>query len=205
MGTIKIQFFLTLLCFSILSCGSFDKGFTNHNGQYVPKNPNFKLKDKPNNNIPSNLDTSNVYRLSERYEGGKLIYPKKNLTKEEYYSFLRELQMGNQYIKFYPNGRCLSFTVKVKDSLMSDTNILTKADLNPNNPNCSKEYYHSKDGKEVYKESFVYGEGYGMYSMTSFVLTKKGDTLTFDNYKGSKSIYVKEILPIDWQKYKADW
>ena len=195
---------MTLLCFSVLSCGSFDKGFTNHNGQYVPKKPNFKLEDKPNNIIPSNLDTVNIYRLVELYDRGKLIYPKKNLTKEEQNSFLQELQMGVQYIKFYPKGRCLNISIKAKDEL-GNRNQLKEDNLNPNNAYCSKEYYHSNDGKEIYKESFIYGEGYGMYSTTSFVLNKSGNTITIDDKKGSKTIYVRETLPIDWQIYKADW
>ena len=204
MGRIEFQKFLALFCFSILSCGSLDKGFKDANGQYVPKKPNFKLKDKPNNIIPSNLDTVNIYRLVKLYDRGKLIYPKKNLTKEEQNSFLRELQMGVQYIKFYPKGRCLNISIKAKDELGSP-NKLKEDNLNPNNAYCGKEYYHSNDGKEIYKESFVYGEGYGMYSMTSFVLNKTEDTLTIADKKGSKTIYVKETLPTDWQKYKVDW
>ena len=204
MGAIKFNFLLTLICFSILSCSSFDKGFTDTNGQYVPKKPNFKLKDKPNNNIPINLDVENIYRLVKLYDRGKLIYPKKNLTKEEQYSFLRELQMGVQYIKFYPKGRSLYITIEAKDEL-GNLNQLREDNLNPDNAYCSKEYYHSIDGKEIYKESFVYGEGYGMYSITSFVLNKAGDSIIIDDKKGSKAIYTKEILPINWRKYNVDW
>ncbi len=177
--------------------GLFEKGYRNDNGQYVPKNPNFKLKDKPNNHIPSNLDFVNIYRLYQRYYQGKLEYP----SLENRYSGLNKIL---SYIKFYPNGRCLDIAILTKDEL-GNPNQLKEENLDPNNSYCSKEYYHSKDGKEVYKESFVYGEGYGMYSMTSFVLNKTGDTLTIADKKGSKTIYVKEILPINWKEYKVDW
>ncbi len=173
-----------------------EKGYRNDKGQYVPKKPNFKLKDKPNNNIPNNLDTVNLYKHYQSYYQDK-IHP----SPDDKYSRLNEI---TNYIKFYPNGRCLNITITAKDEL-GNPNQLKELNLDPNNSYCSKEYYHSKDGKEVYIERFVYGEGFGMYSVTSFVLNKIGDTLTFDNHKGSKSIYVKEILPIDWQKHKVDW
>jgi len=44
-----------------------------------------------------------------------------------------------------------------------------------------------------------------MYSITSFVLNKAGDSIIIDDKKGSKVIYTKEILPINWKKYNVDW
>jgi hypothetical protein len=174
-----------------------EKGYRNDNGQYVPKKPNFKLKDKPNNNIPSSLDTENIYRLYKMYYQDELEYP----SSKNRYSGLNKLL---NYKKFYSNGRCLDVVIPAKDEL-ENPNQLKESDLNSNNSYCSKEYYYSKDGKELYNESFVYGEGYGMYIVTSFVLNKTGDTLTLADKKGSKTIYVKEILPANWKKYKADW
>jgi len=54
-------------------------------------------------------------------------------------------------------------------------------------------------------ESPTYGQGYGTYLSENFILNSRGDTLIFDNKKGYKSIYVKEILPKEWKKYKIDW
>jgi len=204
MRTIKTIFVALLFSLLLSSCYVFEKGYTNDNGQYVPKNPNFKLKDKPNNIIPNNLDTEDIYRLAKIYDSGKLIYPKKNLTTVEQNSFLQELQMSVRYLKFYQNGRCLNFSISSKNRLNTN-NQLKETDLNHNNPYYSKEYYYSNDGKEIYKESFVYGEGFGMYSITSFVLNKAGDSIIIDDKKGSKVIYTKEILPINWKKYNVDW
>ncbi|MCF6348452.1 MAG: hypothetical protein L3J20_09160 [Flavobacteriaceae bacterium] len=202
MRTIKIIFIALIPLLIISSCnllginGLFEKGYRNDNGQYVPKNPNFKLKDKPNNVIPSNLDFVNIYRLHQRYYQGK-IHPSPDDKNSRLNSLIN-------YKKFYSNGRCLNVVISAKDEL-GNPNQLKESNLDPNNTYCSKEYYHSKDGKEVYNERFVYGEGYGMYIITSFVLNKTGDTLTIADKKGSKTIYVKEKLPINWKKYKVDW
>lgn len=196
MGAIKIVSAALILSIILSSCNVFEKGYRNDNGQYVPKNPNFKLKDKPNNVIPSNLDVENIYKHYQSYYQGK-IHP----SPDDKYSRLNEI---TNYIKFYPNGRCLNITIKAKDEL-GNPNQLKEYNLDPNNTYCSKEYYHSKDGKEVHNESFVYGEGYGMYIITSFVLNKTGDTLTIADKKGSKTIYVKEVLPESWKKYKVNW
>jgi len=179
----------------------FEKGYRDDNDQYVPKKPKFKLKDKANNVIPSNLDIENIYRLDKMYYDGKQEYP---FLPDDYRYGDSRFDIGIQYLKFYQNGRCLNFSISSKNSL-NDKNKIRETDLNHNNPNYSKEYYHSKDGDEVYIERFVYGEGYGMYSVTSFVLNEAGDTLIFDNHKGSKTIYTKEILPINWKKYNVDW
>ncbi len=197
MGAIKIVPIAIFLSILISSCNVLEKGFRNDKGQYVPKKPNFKLKNKLNNNIPGNLDTENIYRLYKMYYQEELEYP----SSEDRYSGLNKLI---SYKKFYPNGRCLDVAITAKDEL-GNPNQLKEFNLDPNNPYCSKEYYHSKDGKEVYNESFVYGEGYGRYLITSFILSKTGDTLTIADKKGSKTIYVKEVLPENWKKYKVDW
>ncbi len=108
------------------------------------------------------------------------------------------------YIKFYPKGRCLEIAIKTKD-LLGNENQLKEEDLNPNNSHCGKAYYFSKSGKIVSVESFAYGQGYGTYLTKNFTLNSQGDTLTFNNQKGSKSIYIKEVLPKNWRNYKVDW
>jgi len=196
-----IVFFITVL---LTSCGLlgihdfFDSGYVNEHNQYVPKQPNFKLKDKRNNQIPTQLDTINLYRLVKKYQGGIEVYP------NDKYNDISVENQGLWYIKFYPNGRCLSFF---------RSNVFYKLqenDLNPNNENYSKDYYYSKDGKKIKIESFVYGEGYGMYISFDYFLNEKGDTLT-NIYepnipaRTSVSIYVKQEIPKEWKKYPVDW
>ena len=41
----------------------FERGKVADNGQYVPKRPNYKLKDKQNFSIPDDLDTCGIYKL----------------------------------------------------------------------------------------------------------------------------------------------
>ena len=171
------------------------KGYTDTNGQYVPKKPNFKLKDKPNHDL-GNLDTINIYKHYQSYYQGK-----RHPSPDDEYSRLNKIV---NYLKFYQKGRCLDIVIKAKDEL-GNISQLKEIDLSPNNLSNSKEYYYSKNGREIVKESFVYGEGYGTYVTLKFMLNSKGDTLTFDDGKGSKSIYVKEILPKKWGKYRVDW
>lgn len=49
--------------------------FINEHNDYAPKRPRFKLKDRPNNNIPKNLDTINIYKLHYQYFQRKEIFP----------------------------------------------------------------------------------------------------------------------------------
>ena len=200
-GKIVIVFFITVL---LTSCGLlgidvfFDRGYVNEHNQYVPKVPNFKLKDKPKNRIPTQLDTVNLYRLAKEYHGGVEVYSIDN------YNDIIDNNKGLSYIKFYPNGRCLSF---FRPNIFYN---LQESDLNPNNDNYSKDYYYSKDGKKIKIESFVYGEGNGMYVSFDYFLNEKGDTLT-NIYepnipaRTSVSIYVKEEISKKWKKYPVDW
>jgi hypothetical protein len=194
MGIIKI-FLIAILVSSILSCKIFEIGYNNENGQYVPRKPNFKLKDKENNNIPNRLDTINIYRRTQSYYQGK-IEP----LLDDKYSQLNKIII---YMKFYSNGRCLSFSISSVDDF-GNVNKLKETDLNPNNSNCNKKYYFSKDGKMINVESFGWGDGCGIYLTMNYFLDNSGDTLTMI-YNDSKDIYVKEKLPSDWEKYKVDW
>jgi len=202
MGKIVIRnIVFILVSFVIVSCSLLQNGFTNEYGQYVPKHPRFKLKDKSGFTIPENLDTVNIYRLIERYDGGKLVYPKSDLTKEEYYSYIRELQEGVQYIKFYANGRCLSFTISAKDKF-GNPNQIKETDLNPNNTISSKNYYYPYNSKNIQIETFAYGDGHGHYVISDYILDNTGNTLISEGY--FRSIYKKETIPLEWNKYKVD-
>ena len=141
--------------------------------------------------MPNNLDTVNVYKLVKEYESGKLIYPVAQ----------RDLIM--KYLKFSANGRCLSFSLIAKNSSYTSFQ-LKESDLNPNDINSRKKYYFSKDGKNIEIESFVYGEGYGLYTTLNYVIDNSGDTITYTG-PYTKSIYVKEKIPATWKKYKVDW
>lgn len=177
-------------CFILLQTGC-KLGYTNEKNEYVPKRPNFTLKDKPKMVFPVKLDTINIYRLEKYYFRGK----------EE--SLFQNKEMGILYIKFYPNGRCCSFMISRLDEF-SLSNKLKPEDLNTNNGRNGKDYYYSEDGKTIQTESFVYGEGFGMYVKFNFFLNEDGDTLN-EIDETTKYVYVKEIIPPTWEKYPVNW
>src|SRR5690606_19657667 len=107
------------------------------------------------------------------------------------------------YIKFYKSGRCLIFTIPVKDAF-GVPNSLKESDLNPNNKQYKKNYYYSSDGTNIQIESFVYGDGKGHYAILDYTLNPSGDTLTMQD-KYLKIIYKKETIPLSWNRYKIDW
>jgi len=197
----KKGFLIFIFTISIISCSIFEKGYDDKYNQYVPKHPNFKLKNKSNNIIPTNLDTINIYRLHYVYYDGLETYPNDSYSSPS--STPNELTKFNSYIKFYNRGKCLSFMKPLRDSLGSFY-LINNLDLNPNSSYYSKNYYYSKDGKNIDIETFVYGLGYGRYLKFKYFLNETGDTLT-QTYNNTVSIYVKEILPPDWKQYPADW
>ncbi len=205
MGSIKINVFVILILISFTSCSLigidhwFELGKDDENGQYVPKHDRFKFKDKPNNVFPPILDTINIYKLMEAYRKDYMVYPINTYSQESYPWLKRNVS----YIKFYSNGRCLSFSIPTKNETGLELS-LTRADLNPNNPYSSKDYFYCKDGKKIQIENFIYGEGYGMYVIFDYFLNETGDTLKMI-YKNSVDVYVKEKLPSNWEKYKVDW
>ena len=185
--------FLAFIALPLLlgACSVLKKGYIDNNQQYVPKNPNFKLKDK---GLHTNVDIIVLYRMVEMYTNGNLVYPLLNSN--------NELNNINNYIKFYENGRCLSFSIPVKNTLEM-TNYLKEEDLNPNNHHYNKNYY-SSDGEHVKIESFVPGDGQGYYVILNYIINNV-DTLIFKD-KNTKIVYKKEIIPINWNnKYKVDW
>lgn len=199
---IKKNVVIIVLCLFFGACSVLEKGLINHNGQYVTKNPNFKLKNKQGNMIGS-IDTLAIYKMVEMYNNGNLIYPKNNLSTEERYSIVNEINQVNTYIKFYNNGRCLKFSIPIEDSF-GMPNELKENDLSPNNQHYSKNYYYSSNGKNVQIESFVYGDGQGYYVTTNYIFSESKDTLIMQE-KGIKIVYKKESIPLNWNEYKVDW
>jgi len=194
MGIISRALVMALLLM-MFSCSLFKTGYIDGNQQYVPKTPRFKLKDKKNNIIPYNLDTTNIYKLYRTDYRGK-VHP----SIDDKYS---ELNKRKSYLKFYSNGRVLSFSTPFKGDF-GDERLLEEGDLNPNNPYYSKEYYYSNDGKVIKIEDFVYGEGFGSYIIFDYYISSSGDTLT-NFYKDTKEVYIREAIPKNWQKYSPDW
>ncbi len=203
MGSIvKKSLSIIVLCLFFGACSVLDNGFVNHNGQYVPKHPKFKLKNKQGNVIDG-IDTLAIYKRAEVYYEGKLIFPKRNFSKNERYSFIFEMNQVNAFFKFYNKGRCLMLHIPVKDSLGA-YRTLKESDLDPNNEHCSKDYYYSADGKNIQIERFVYGEGKGYYTISNYILNESKDTLTLE-HEYLKTIYKKEAIPLNWKRYKVDW
>jgi hypothetical protein len=159
-------------------------------GHYVPKKPNYKLKNKPGNIVPSNLDTVNVYRKIATYSGGIL----KDMGK---LSFLR----------FYPNGRLLETRIWEDESKLlqkSYQEALSTRDLYTTHG-----YYYSKDGEKIQIETFIHTYGWptsGMYDIDNYYLNATGDTLTMRNPKSDYiMIYVKEKIPRVLEDYPVNW
>jgi|GEM_PF-1409259 len=207
MGTIKNKVFGLIILISFTSCSLigiehwFEFGKHDANGQYVPKRERFKLKDKPNNFIPIELDTIGIYKRTEMYDNEHMVYPVNNYYTDNYsYTRLKDIVV---YIKFYSKGRCSSITVpsRNEDGIVYS---LQRKDLDPNNSVNNKNYYYSTDGIKIKIETFVYGYGYGNYIILDYFLNERGDTLKMIHDR-SVDVYVREKLPKEWEKYKVDW
>ena len=168
--------------------GLLNRGKRNEYGQYLPKKPKYKLKDKDNNILPQNLDTTNIYRR---------------------YVNLENLDDYIHFLKFYPTGRLLSISIPAKDDFGFE-NCLKEWHLNPQNSDVQKGYYYSKDGKKAKMEAFYenYTENIftlmqplllGEYHQDEFFLNSSGDTLTINGEN-----YIKENIPQEWKKYSID-
>jgi hypothetical protein len=183
----------------LVSCGflglyndgaRFAKGYENEYGQYVPKKPNFTLKDKKGHVTPANLDTVHVYR----YEMG-----------DEYEPRHRSIH----FVRFFSAGRCLTTSIPAKDEFGFD-NCLKEEHLSPQNWRVRKGYYYSRDGKKGGWQTFhgIYNAGGNGYSYNSFFLNAAGDTLTSlpgNSAQGSVRIFVRETIPEEWEKFPVDW
>ena len=199
----------------------FDMGYIDKNNHYVPKRPRFSLKNKKNNIIPPQLDTVNVYILTN-----DTLYWRNWNVGNIYYSGLTVVKTGitvERYLKFYPNGRCLYFYFNTKEHPLEIKRELQESDLNPNRKfpvrtynnynNYNKRYYHSKDGKKIVMERFQ--QSYMIdaidvdvkrpYQKSYCFLNATGDTLTIKEKYCSDDIYVRKEIPETWRKYKVDW
>ena len=143
---------LIVLLVSILSCSFLSSGYTNAYNQFVPKNEKYRFKNKKGGLLIPQLDTVNIYRLIEKYYGEDRLYPNEFLSETDYTK--KMYQNSKRYLKFYKNGRCLSFSISSKDSLGNE-NFLTNENLNPNSDYYGKDYYFSDASNSLYKESFV--------------------------------------------------
>ena len=170
------------LLFLLLSgCSILDLGYTNENGQYVPKRPHFRLKNK-RIRFPEGLDTVGVYQLLADPSG----FQEKKGSK---YSL---------YLLFYPNGRLLRIVTPLNDSLDVEC-------LNPNSTRCSREYWRSIDGKTIQIESFVSADGFGRYLIFNYVLINSGGGLISVD-RDSKRTFKRKTIPPTWRlKYPVDW
>ena len=154
--------------------------YKNENGIYIPKYPNYSLKDKKGFLLPKMLDTFNVYKYHGFYEKGLI----KLDDNARYLSW---------FLKFYANGRLLSVSKKE----------LNNESLDPKYSNREYFYYNRKDDI-IDVESFVTAEG-GQYIVLEYKLSKNGDTLT-NISDGEKSfVFIKEKIPKEWKRYKVDW
>ena len=162
----------------------FERGKINSQGQYVPKKPKYKLKDKKGNVMTGDLIPTGVFKLT-RPTVTVAMHP------------AEAAQTKRHYIKFFPSGRCLSIFIPYQ-------NKLTETDFNPNNSYCSKDYYFSDDGKTIQVESFVYGEGYGKYITLNYTLTPGRDSLILKQ-KHTQLIYTQTPIPDHWAIYRVDW
>ena len=164
--------------------GLLDLGYDNEYGQYVPKRPKYKLKDKKGHILLENLDTINIYC---RY----------------YYSEYTHSDVI-RIIKFYPEGRFLEIFIFEKNF-----DKLKKDYLNPRDRRADMGYYYSKDGKKGLIEIFEGDNQPGLflsygYSHRPFSLNSSGDTLSV-YINGKYVTYIKEIIPETWEKYPVDW
>lgn len=192
----KTNVFIALLTImSIASCSLFQTGCIDENNRYVPKNPHFKLKNKKGHIIPKNLDTTNIYKLHYSYYRGLETYPKDAYKQNSDHC---QLCKHNVYLKFYKNRECTSFYTPSKDKL-GNPYLLKNDDLKQKYN--STQYYYSNKENALSIESFVPGEGSGIYITFDYNLNITGDTLINVFDKHATSIYVKEKIPTDWIKY----
>lgn len=184
-GIIIIAFCLL----SAASCRNLKRGYFDANTQFVPKNPKFKLKDKETHILPTNLDTTNIYRLTKILVGGyEVPFPDSSVY---------------VYQQFYTKGRCLEFGIPSTDSL-GQPNKLTYEIINPNNPYYKKSYYYSQGGNVFRVENFLKRKRKGRYAISKYFVSDKGETINMmrDNVK---YIFEVETLPEEWSTHPVDW
>jgi len=141
--------------------------------------------------------------MVEVYQDGELVYPME--IKDLSYSLKKELNGIDSYIKFYTNGRCLSFSIFKKDTFGA-LNSLKLSHMNPNNSYCNKNYYYSVNGRDLEIETFVYGGGQGHYVISDYNINSTGDTLITTGDRFFHKKYKKQAIPVEWHnKYKVDW
>lgn len=189
---IKLLFFISAFFF-FTAC--FEKGYDNAYGIYVPKKPKLKLKDKMFM-FPANLDTNSIYVLEESYYNDLLTFSLKKGVWPEHSSSKNYVNA----IIFLSRGRCLSVNLPLLNREI-DFKSMESDNFTPEKNH--KQYYFF-DGKKIQIESFVYGEGYGIYLIFDYFLYENGQTL-IEKYKLSKSIYRKYSKPNHINFPKVTW
>lgn len=163
-------------------------------GQYVPKKPNYELKNKPDNIVPSNLDTINIYREFTTYSS----------------AIITETRTDFSFLRFYSKGRVLKASTyrnepeilqKSYQEALSEKNIYAYI---------KHGYYYSKDGEKIQIETFISTNDTwpvsGIYKIDNYHLNTTGDTLTMQNPKSDYIIiYVKEKIPRVLEDYPVNW
>lgn len=185
---------ITISFLLLSSCNLFERGYVDKNGQYVPKNPKFELKDVFSGEIPGLTDSNIVFVLDKHIYNGKA---------DQSLTTIQTKQMDIRfYIKFYQNGRCIMFSLNA-DELTdeSEVNLITKLDVNK--PNCEKGYY-TFSGNTVTTESFVYGEGNGQYIKLKYEIVDGGSKLVLTSGKNASIYIAKPIFKIP-NGFYFDW
>lgn len=166
----SLSLFSIALCLSF--CVSCSNARLNEHGFYVPKNPDFELKDKPGLNF-GELDVSHLYELTKLIHEGELIYPVRLPQKDES-EMIREAHSTRSFLAFRDNGELTSFKVPLEFSLTqaSVDSILT-------NGHTRVGYFHSSDGQNFTREEFTYGDGNGHYIKFPFQLEEDGTVVMY--------------------------
>lgn len=194
---------LALSVVSLSSCSVISSGHYNENKEFVPKNPRFKFKNKAGFVLPKGLSTAGVYQKVASYSRGVQTYPVSPSNKANY---TQEDNKSDSYIRFLDNGRYYSFAkAKFPVSPVVDKKRLTKADLNPYNRYYNRGYYFSRGDAQLRTETFVFGDGSGMYVYSDFVVEDGGKTLK-RLWEHSMDVYELVDVPESWtQGIQVTW
>ncbi|NVK27050.1 MAG: hypothetical protein HWE14_03340 [Flavobacteriia bacterium] len=179
----SLSLFSTTICLFVCVCCS--NARLNERGYYIPKNPDFELKDKPGLNF-GELDVSHLYELTKLIHEGELVYPLR-LPQRDESEMSREAHSTRSFIAFHGNGELMSFKVPVEFSLtqVAVDSILT-------NGYTRVGYFYSTDGENFEREEFTYGDGSGHYIKFPFQLEEDGTVVMY--MKGTIMYYTTTEL-----------
>ncbi len=170
-----------------MACAFSKRGFYNEHQQYVPKHPDFSLKDSQEFMIPQGLELFHPYKLIS------MVLNNQEVNLED----IEGMKTYDFYVLFLEGGRMFSFTLSKGE---------TPASVHTELPYANKGYFVGKNDGEFETENFVPGEGNGLYVKKSGkVQSEKNRILIYDEGK-SHSFRQYEIQDImigmDWE---LDW